>query len=150
AGFLGFIALIRDGQQVVDALLSLMFPQIACTPFVDMDGDGIEETNVYGWLQDMFDSYGSTARLGACWEIQKDHPELINNLSNIKTPTRIIHGCCDPFVPFRLSQYTQDYLIPGADLVQFDGKLTKIPFGGHGAFFEQPKDFNPLLNWQPP
>jgi len=132
-----------DAPDAFDALLELIFPYVDCEPTVD----GKNPTR--DWIKASYESLCTDAKIGACLEMHSDHPELVNNVKNIDTPTKIIHGCSDPFVPLRLGQYTQSTipgtLIPG----NTDRRFSPIPYTGHGIFFEQSAKLSQELYWSP-
>ncbi|MGZ4865114.1 MAG: alpha/beta fold hydrolase [Halobacteriota archaeon] len=118
-----------------DTIMSLMFPYIEHKPVIN----GVD---ILKWLKDMFDTFFRDAIIGGSWEMYQDQKDLMNNVSKIKTPTRLIHGSADPFVPCELSKYNLQHILGAAEFV-------KIPSGGHGIFFEQIDALNAALNWPP-
>ncbi|MGZ4865294.1 MAG: alpha/beta fold hydrolase [Halobacteriota archaeon] len=135
--FAGLIAC--GGRDPFVSLIDLMFPYLVDFEPV-VDGRDIKQ-----WILDMFSSDHPDAIVGGIWEMHKDHTALMNSVCNITRPTKVIHGLWDPFVPFKLSRYTQENLIPGA---KGDPSLfSPCCFGGHGLFFEQKDELNRQLDW---
>ncbi|MGZ4936910.1 MAG: alpha/beta fold hydrolase [Halobacteriota archaeon] len=138
-GFYGFMTtILSTGTVLFEDVVKMMFPYLLdCNPVVD-------GTKIMDWILKMFETVHPHAIVGACWDMRQDHEDLINNLKDITTPTKIIHGCWDPFVPFKLGQYVQTHLIPGTDTPSV---FSPCSFGGHGLFFEQKDEFNKALDW---
>ncbi len=89
------------------------------------------------WIGSMVRSASPQALIGGLEQFRDQ--DLKQELSNIRTKTRIFYGFWDPFVRWRVAR-VQQRLILGA-------MRTRFRWSGHGLFFEEINKLNRELDW---